>query len=175
MFGLAIRFYLMAGMAAYALWFWFRGMEKFRQQPCGSQVFLFAKVALFGPARTFFKFASVVNFLISALYLFFVELFLFMPGLISFSAFLVIVPPIVVVWVIVDLCRGEISRWKKRLSEIRNATELWPLMVSVFVMFAKLGGGISKGEVEEKVHPAIRQRRRNMAYVETFWSNVFID
>jgi hypothetical protein len=109
MFGLAVRFYLMAGMAGYALWFWFRGVEKFRQQPCGSQVFLFAKVALFGPARTFFKFASVVTFLIPALYLFFVELFLSMPGLISFSAFLVIVTPIVVVWVIVDLCRGKLA------------------------------------------------------------------
>jgi hypothetical protein len=35
-------------------------------------------------------------------------------------------------------------------------------MVSVFVMFTKLGGGISKGEVEEKVQPTIKQRRKNM-------------
>jgi hypothetical protein len=162
LFGLSIRMYLMAGMAAYALWFWFRGMDKFRQQPCGSQVFLFAKVALFGHARTFFKIASVLNFLAPALYLFFMELFLFMPGLISFSVFLVIVPPIVVIWAIIDLCRGKISTWKITLSEVRNETELWQTMVSAAVMFTKPMGGISKDEIKEKVQPAIKQRRRNM-------------
>jgi hypothetical protein len=90
------------------------------------------------------------------------ELFLFMPGLISFSVFLVIVPPIVVIWAIVDLCRGKISTWKITLSEVRNETELWQTMVSAVVMFTKPMGGIGKDEIKEKVQPTIKQRRRNM-------------
>lgn len=96
MFGMSIRCYLMAGMASYAIWYWFTGMDALRRQPCGSHVFLFAKVDLFGRARTFFKVASILNILVPGLYIIGMELFMFMPGLVSFSLFLVVLPPIAI-------------------------------------------------------------------------------
>jgi hypothetical protein len=103
-FGINVRLYLCAAMASYAIWFWFDGMDSFRQQPCGSQAFLFAKVALFGRARIFFKIASVISLVVPAGYMLFMELGLCMPGLISILTFVICVPPLAAIALLLIYC-----------------------------------------------------------------------
>jgi hypothetical protein len=55
-------------MAAFALFFWFHGLDLLLPVPCGSWAFLFARVAINGGPRTFFKVAGVVNAVLWGLY-----------------------------------------------------------------------------------------------------------
>ena len=68
---IAISFYgissiltITCGMSAFATWYWFPGLDDLPDTTCGSFAFLFAKVALKGRARLFFKIAAIVNLLL---------------------------------------------------------------------------------------------------------------
>ena len=63
-FGILLRFSLVAGMATYSVWFWFFGVKNFVQESCGTYVFLFAKVSLFGHALTFLKIAGITTMVV---------------------------------------------------------------------------------------------------------------
>jgi hypothetical protein len=66
--GFWLRSTLHAGMAAFALFFWFHGLDLLLPEPCGGSAFLFARVAIDGAARTFFKIAGVANAVLWGLY-----------------------------------------------------------------------------------------------------------
>jgi hypothetical protein len=131
MFGLTIRLYLCAGMASYAIWFWFDGMDNFRQQPCGSQAFLFAKVALFGRARIFFKIASVISLVVPVCYMFFMECGLCMPGLISFFSITICLPLVAFIIGLEDLLRGKNPFRKSNSNKKTDKTKTWQTLVSI--------------------------------------------
>ena len=59
--GTRYRALVVAGMSAYAVWFWFGGLETLPSAPCGSVAFLFAKVALRGKVRFFFQVVAAIN------------------------------------------------------------------------------------------------------------------
>ncbi|KAI9804776.1 MAG: hypothetical protein M1825_001144 [Sarcosagium campestre] len=59
--GATFRMLLITAMSIYAVWFWFHGMDDLAPTACKSYVFLFARVELFGGARTLFKVVSVLN------------------------------------------------------------------------------------------------------------------
>ena len=59
--GTRYRMLVIAGMSAYAVWFWFIGIETLSSVPCGSVAFLFAKVALRGKVKIFFQIVSALN------------------------------------------------------------------------------------------------------------------
>ena len=63
-FGILATLCITTGMSAYAIYYWFYGLDLFPDVDCGSFAFLFAKVRLEGPARTFFKSVAVVNMVI---------------------------------------------------------------------------------------------------------------
>ncbi|KAH8802463.1 hypothetical protein F5884DRAFT_802110 [Xylogone sp. PMI_703] len=44
--GLILRFALCIAMLSFAVWLWFPGFDQFQQTPCGSYVFIFAKVPI---------------------------------------------------------------------------------------------------------------------------------
>ena len=60
-YGIAVLLYITCGMSAYAIWFWFGGLDGLLAAECGDYAFLFAKVALAGRARIFFEVAAVFN------------------------------------------------------------------------------------------------------------------
>ena len=62
--GSRYRVMVTAGMSAYAVWFWFVGIDRLPTGPCGSVAFLFAEVALRGKAQIFFKIVAVANCLV---------------------------------------------------------------------------------------------------------------
>lgn len=161
MFGMSIRCYLMAGMASYAIWYWFNGMDGLRRQPCGSHVFLFTKVDLFGRARTFYKVASILNILVPGLYIIGMELFMFMPGLVSFSFFLVVLPPIAIIILVVGIRKGTTAKWKKDLVDAWNDAELRPMVVSMLVVFTAPGGGMKKTKIKEELVPKMKEGRKD--------------
>lgn len=161
MFGMSLRCYLMAGMASYAVWYWFGGMDGLRRQPCGSHVFLFAEVDLFGRARTFFKIGSIVNLLIPTLYILGMELLMFMPGLVTFALFLLVMPPILVTALVVGLRKGKIVKWKRDLMGTWNDAELWPMLVSMVVVFTAPGAGMKKEKIKEELMPKMKQARKD--------------
>lgn len=55
------RYLVISGVSAYAVWFWFVGLYRLPDGPCGSVTFLFAEVALRGRAEVFFKIVAVAN------------------------------------------------------------------------------------------------------------------
>ncbi|KAG8529325.1 uncharacterized protein KY384_005961 [Bacidia gigantensis] len=59
--GITFMTLITAAMSSYAIYFWFFGLKYFPATGCSTFAFLFAKVDLFGPARTFFKIAAVLN------------------------------------------------------------------------------------------------------------------
>ena len=59
--GTRYRYLVISGMSAYAVWFWFVGLYRLPDGPCGSVAFLFAEVALRGRAEIFFKIVAVAN------------------------------------------------------------------------------------------------------------------
>ena len=60
-YGVLVLIAMTCGMSAYATWFWFSGLDRLPATSCGDFAFLFAKVALRGRARTFFKIITIVN------------------------------------------------------------------------------------------------------------------
>lgn len=46
--GLALRLALCFAVLSFSVWFWFPGFDRFLQTPCGSYIFLFAKVPIDG-------------------------------------------------------------------------------------------------------------------------------
>ena len=63
-FGITATIFITAGMSCYAIYYWFYALDILPGTGCGNFAFLFAKVGIYGPARTFFKIASVINMLI---------------------------------------------------------------------------------------------------------------
>ncbi|KAL9637308.1 MAG: hypothetical protein Q9164_002270 [Protoblastenia rupestris] len=63
-FGTLATISITTGMSAYAIYYWFHGLDLLSGTGCGSFAFLFAKVRLEGRARTFFKLAAVVNMIV---------------------------------------------------------------------------------------------------------------
>jgi hypothetical protein len=59
--GVTLRITMITCMSVLGVWFWFTGLDKFVPAPCASFAFLFARVALDGRARIFYKVASVIN------------------------------------------------------------------------------------------------------------------
>ena len=59
--GVRYRYLVIGGMSAYAVWFWFIGLDRLPAAPCGSDAFLFAKAALREGARVFFKVVAIAN------------------------------------------------------------------------------------------------------------------
>ena len=59
--GSRYRALVVTGMSAYAVWFWFRGLDTLPTSPCGSVAFLFAKVVLKGKVRFFFQVMAAIN------------------------------------------------------------------------------------------------------------------
>ncbi|KAL9125609.1 MAG: hypothetical protein Q9217_005206 [Psora testacea] len=63
-FGVLATICITTGMSAYAIYYWFHGLDLLPRTECGSFAFLFAKVRLEGPVKTFFKFAAVINMIV---------------------------------------------------------------------------------------------------------------
>jgi hypothetical protein len=163
-FGLNVRLYLCAAMASYAVWFWFDGMDSFRQQPCGSQAFLFAKVALFGRARIFFKIASVISLVVPAGYMLFMELGLCMPGLISILTFAICVPPLAAIAGFEKLLRrkgkGKVGTQKSASKKSTDNTKVWQTLVSATAMFTRpIDGKFGKGDKSTSI-PSVEEIRK---------------
>ena len=59
--GSRYRVLVIGSMSAYAVWFWFIGLDHWPAAPCGSIAFLFAEVDLHGRAQIFFKSVAVAN------------------------------------------------------------------------------------------------------------------
>ena len=51
-------------MSCYAVYYWFHALDILPVTSCGAFGFLFTKVALDGPARTFFKIVAVINMIV---------------------------------------------------------------------------------------------------------------
>ena len=66
--GSRYRMIVIAGMSAYAVWFWFVGINTLASAPCGSVAFLFAKVALRGKVKIFFQIVSTINLVLLGLF-----------------------------------------------------------------------------------------------------------
>ena len=62
--GTLMRFGLLVGMATYSVWFWFYGVKGFQREECGTLIFLFGKVSMFGRAETFLKLAAITTLVI---------------------------------------------------------------------------------------------------------------
>ena len=59
--GSLFRLSLAAAISAYAVWFWFDGVDILRREPpCPDFIFLFAKVDIYHSVRTFFAIQSTV-------------------------------------------------------------------------------------------------------------------
>jgi hypothetical protein len=160
-FGITVRLYLCAAMASYAIWFWFDGMDSFRQQPCGSQAFLFAKVALFGRARIFFKIASVISLVVPAGYMLFMELGLCMPGLISILTFVICVPPLAAIAGLEQLRRGKSSTPKNASKKSTDNIKIWQGLVSATAMFTRpIDGKFGKGDNSTRI-PSVDEIRKS--------------
>jgi hypothetical protein len=161
MFGLAIRLYLFAGMASYSIWFWFGGMDRFQQQPCGSQAFLFAKVALFGRARTFFKIVSVISLVVPAGFMFFMELALCMPGVIILSMTIVCAPPLAVIVWLEKVCGGKRAAKRRATKMSSDHTKTWQGLVSFFAVYTRPIDGKSKNDDKSKPMPSPEEIRKS--------------
>jgi hypothetical protein len=86
--GIFLRVSLAVAMSSYTVWFWFVGLDKFQQSPCGSYVFLFRKARITGSARKFFKALSCVHVIVWSpvwMMISFWALILFMLSLIAFA------------------------------------------------------------------------------------------
>ncbi|KAI9854684.1 MAG: hypothetical protein M1824_006636 [Vezdaea acicularis] len=59
-YGTRVRALLNAAMAPFAVWFWVKGIYLYKETPCGSFAFLFAKVDMFGAARIILIVVSVL-------------------------------------------------------------------------------------------------------------------
>ncbi|KAI9836179.1 MAG: hypothetical protein M1838_005116 [Thelocarpon superellum] len=59
--GLYLRFFVIAAMTFFGLWYWYRGIDQFLKTPCGTSAFLFARVDLFGRARNFYTVLSTAH------------------------------------------------------------------------------------------------------------------
>ena len=59
--GILFKLAVTAGMAALGSWFWFDGVQRAMPTPCGSSIFLFAQVDLYGRAQMFFKVVAIFN------------------------------------------------------------------------------------------------------------------
>ena len=79
--GLMLRGYLLLAMSGYSVWFWFRGIGRMNTQPegCTAEIFLFARVGLLGPARSFFQAISVINIVFVGMLVLIAELFCGLP------------------------------------------------------------------------------------------------
>lgn len=51
---------LVAAIASFNVWFWFKGVDPLSGEDCDGFLFLFAKVNMLGPARTWFKIQSIL-------------------------------------------------------------------------------------------------------------------
>jgi hypothetical protein len=160
-FGFAIRLYLFAGMASYAIWFWFGGMDGFRQQPCGSQAFLFAKVALFGHARTFFKIVSVVSLVVPTGLMFFMEIGLCMPGVILFSLSIICALPVALLVGLEKLFKRKAATKKKVSGQISDHTKTWQGLASFFAVYTRPIVGKSKHDDKSKSIPSLKETRKS--------------
>lgn len=65
--GTLARLLLSAAVCFYCAWFWNRGVDSATEDGCEPTTFLFARVAVLGPARTFYRCFSVLLAIISGL------------------------------------------------------------------------------------------------------------
>ena len=67
--GMCWRSLLVGAIAIYNIWYWFSGIGYLDTDQCDMNIFLFAKVSILGPARTFFKIFSVIYAIYAGLFL----------------------------------------------------------------------------------------------------------
>jgi hypothetical protein len=119
--GTWFRWTITTGMAAYATWYWFRGLDKMLETPCGGFAFIFARVALNGKARIIFKVLTIANLIYWGVgYIRYFFLFLVPAALVPTIMF----PYYAVIWLIRLVGLGERIKKTSRFDRKENLYHL---------------------------------------------------